>query len=149
MSLKARLQEDVNTALRAGDKARVSVLRLALAAIQRREVDSRRQLDDSGVQAVLEKLIKQGEEAAAQYSRGGRTDLVDKETAEIAVLRTYLPKPMDEGDIEALISAAIESTGATSPKDIGKVMQHIKSEAAGRADMAAINARVRALLSSD
>jgi uncharacterized protein YqeY len=149
MSLKTQIQEDMHAALRAGDKERVSVLRFALAAIQRREVDTRRPLDDNGIQGVLEKLVKQGEEAAQQYSQGGRDDLQRKESAEIAVLRTYLPEPLDDAAVEALIAEAIEATGATGPKDMGRVMQAIKQRASGRLDVAAVSQQVRAALSSE
>jgi uncharacterized protein YqeY len=149
MSLKTRLQKDMQSALRSGDKVRLGTLRLALASIQRREVDTRRPLDERGTQAVLERLIKQSEEAAAQYTRGGREDLVAKENAEAQVLKAYLPEPLDEAAVERLIAEAIESTGATSPKDMGRVMQQIKTRAGGRVDLARVSARVRTLLSAE
>jgi uncharacterized protein len=149
MSLKARIQQDMHAALRAQDKFRVSVLRMALAAIQRREVDSRRQLDDNSIQGVIEKLVKQGEESATQYARGGREDLVAKEQAEVAVLKTYLPEPLDEAATDNLIAEVIEATGATTPKDMGRVMQELKVRSAGRVNMAEMSQRVRAALSSD
>jgi uncharacterized protein YqeY len=146
VSLTARLKEDTNAAMRAGDKARLSVLRFALAAIKQREVDSRTTLDDAGVVAVLEKLIKQGRESVAQYQSGGRDDLVAKESAEIAILESYLPARLSAADLDALIAEVIRDTGAASVKDMGKVMSAIKTKAAGRVDMSAVNARVRALL---
>lgn len=146
MSLTARLKEDTNAAMRAGDKPRLSVLRFALAAIKQREVDSRTTLDDAGVVAVLEKLIKQGRESVAQYQSGGRDDLVAKESAEIAILESYLPARLSAADLDALIAEVIRDTGAASVKDMGKVMSAIKTKAAGRVDMSAVNARVRALL---
>ncbi|HEY8519391.1 MAG TPA: GatB/YqeY domain-containing protein [Gammaproteobacteria bacterium] len=149
MSLKARLEQDMQDALRAGDKARLSTLRLALAAVKQREVDTRRPSDDAAVQSVLERLIKQGRESLAQYKAGNRPDLVAKEEAEIAVLEAYLPQPLDEDALEALIRDAIDATGATSLKDIGKVMAEIKARASGRVDMKDVNARVRAALGAD
>ena len=146
MSLTARLKEDTNAAMRAGDKPRLSVLRFALAAIKQREVDSRTTLDDAGVVAVLEKLIKQGRESVAQYQSGGRDDLVAKESAEIAILEQYLPARLSAPELDALIADVIRETGAASVKDMGKVMSAIKTKAAGRVDMSAVNARVRALL---
>jgi uncharacterized protein YqeY len=132
--------------MRAGDKSRLSVLRFALAAIKQREVDSRTTLDDAGVVAVLEKLIKQGRESVAQYKSGGREDLVAKESAEIAILETYLPARLSDAELDALIAEVIRETGAASPKDMGKVMSAIKAKASGRADMSAVNVRVRAAL---
>jgi uncharacterized protein YqeY len=149
MSLKARLQEDMRAALRASDKDRVSVLRFALAAIQRREVDTRRPLDDAAIHGVLEKLVRQAEDSIAQYAQGGRDDLVRKETAEAAVLRAYLPEPLDEAAIEALIGEAIDASGATGPKDMGRVMQELKRRAGGRLDLTAVSNQVRAILSAE
>lgn len=149
MSLKARLQKDMQAALRAQEKARLSVLRMALAAIQRREVDQRRPLDEAGLIGVIEKLVKQGEDAAVQYERGGRADLVAKERAEVAVLREYLPEPLGEEAVEELIANAIEATGATSPKDLGRVIQEIKTRAEGRVNLAEVSQRVRAALTAE
>jgi uncharacterized protein len=149
MSLKDRLQEDMNAALKSGDKARLSVLRMALAGVKQREVDTRRPLDDAGVQTVIERMIKQGRDSVSQYRDGGRQDLVDKEEAEILVLQTYLPKPLDENELDALIAEAIDAAKATSAKDMGKVMAVIKTRAAGRVDMGAISSRVRSMLTAD
>jgi uncharacterized protein YqeY len=149
MSLKDRLTEDMQTALKAGDKARLSVLRMALAGVKQREVDTRRPLDDAGVQTVIERMIKQGRDALAQFRDGGRQDLVAKEEAELAVLATYLPKPLDDNELDALIAEAIETSKASSTKDLGKVMAVIKTKAAGRVDMGAISARVRAMLTTE
>jgi uncharacterized protein YqeY len=132
--------------MRAGDKARLSVLRMALAAIKQREVDSRTTLDDDAVLAVLEKMIKQGRESVQQYAAGGRDDLVAKESMEIEVLEGYLPPRLGEAELDALIKDVITTTGAASIKDMGKVMNAIKAQAAGRIDMAAANVRVRAAL---
>lgn len=149
MSLKDRLQEDMNAALKAGDKARLSVLRMALAGVKQREVDTRRPLDDAGVTSVLERMIKQGRDSANQYRDGGRAELAAKEEAEIAVLQTYLPQPLSDSELEALIAEAIDEAKATSAKDMGKVMAVIKSRAAGRVDMGAISGRVRSMLAAD
>jgi len=149
MSLKGRLEEDMKTALRAGDKARLSAVRLALAAIKQREVDSRQQLDDAGVQNVLERMIKQTREALFQYREAGRADLVAKEEAEISVLQSYLPEPLGDEELEALITDTIEEVDARGLNDIGKVMAAIKTKAAGRVDMREVNARVRAALEGE
>lgn len=132
--------------MRAGDKARLGILRMALAAIKQREVDTRTTLDDAAVLAVLEKMIKQGRDALQQYTAGGRADLVEKESFEIAVLEQYLPARLGDAELDALIVKVIAETGAAGPKDIGKVMNAIKAQAAGRIDMGAVNARVRTAL---
>jgi len=147
-SLKARLKNDVNTALRAGDKERLSVLRMAMAAIQQREVDGRLTLADDGVQAALEKMVKQRREAIEQFRSGGREDLAAKESAEIEVLKEYLPEPMGPEEAERLVEDVIHSLGASSPKDMGRVMAEIKSRAAGRVDLAQLSSLVRARLSA-
>ena len=149
MSLKGRIEEDMKAAMRSGDKARVSALRLALAAIKQREVDSRQTLDDVGVQSVLERMIKQTRDSLAQYREAGRTDLVEKDEAEIAILQSYLPEPLSDEELDTLISDTIDEVGARSLKDIGKVMAALKSKAAGRADMREVNARVRAALEGE
>jgi uncharacterized protein YqeY len=132
--------------MRSGDKPRVGALRMALAGIKQREVDSQTTLDDAGVIAVLEKMIKQGRDALEQFKSGGRADLVAKESAEIAVFEQYLPARMSDAEIDALIAEVIAATGAQGPKDMGKVMAALKAKAAGRVDMGAANARVRAAL---
>jgi uncharacterized protein len=149
MSLKGRLEEDMKAALRAGDKARLGAVRLALAGIKQREVDTRQPLDDAGVQAVLERMIKQGRDALAQYREGAREDLAAKEAAEIEVWQSYLPEPLSDEELEALISDAIDEAGATGLGDIGKVMGIIKARAAGRVDMREANSRVRAALADE
>ncbi len=146
MSLAERINEDIKTAMRAGDQARLSTLRMALAAIRQREVDTRKPLTDADILALLEKLIKQGRDAAAQYEQAGRGDLAAKESAEVEVLESYLPEPLDEAAIDDLVAAAIDETGAGSVKDMGRVMAAIKARAAGRVDMAAVGAKVRAAL---
>lgn len=147
-STKERLQDDVKTALKSGDRARLGVLRMVMAAIQQREVDSRETLDDAAVLNILEKMVKQRQDAIIQFERGGRGDLVAKETAEIGVIRTYLPEPLDEAAIMTLIDTAIADTGATAPSDMGRVMAEIKKNAAGRAEMGEVAQLVRARLSA-
>jgi uncharacterized protein YqeY len=149
MSLKGRLTEDMKSALRAGDKPRLAALRLALAAVKQREVDTRQPLDDAGVQSVLDRLIKQGRDAVTQYRDGAREDLAAKEAAEVEVWLAYLPEPLTDEELEALIADAIDESGARGPGDIGKVMPIVKARAAGRVDMKEVNARVRAALADD
>jgi uncharacterized protein YqeY len=143
MALRERITEDMKTAMRAGDKERLGTIRLALAAIKQREVDERITLDDTQVLAVLEKMIKQRREAVTQFESGKRADLVAKENAEIEVLQGYLPAQMSAAEIEALITEAIAATGASSLKDMGKVMAAVKPKAQGRADMGALSARIK------
>jgi hypothetical protein len=146
MSLKAQITEDMKTAMRAGDKDRLAIVRLILSGIKQREVDERIQLDDAQVLAVLEKMVKQRRESIAQFESGGRADLVAKETAELNALTAYLPAALSEADLEALIAESVAAVGATSIKDMGKVMNLVKSKAAGRADMGAVGAKIKARL---
>ncbi|MGO9801851.1 MAG: GatB/YqeY domain-containing protein [Steroidobacteraceae bacterium] len=147
MALKDRITEDMKAALRAGEKERLGTIRLALAAIKQREVDERITLDDTQVLAVLDKMIKQRREAITQFQTGGRADLVAKETAEIAVLQGYLPAQMSDAEIDELIAQSIAASGATSIKDMGKVMALVKPKAQGRADLGAVSARIKQKLS--
>jgi len=144
--LKARLTEDMKQAMRAGDKSRLSVIRMALAAIKQREVDDRQELDDAQVLGVLEKMIKQRRESAAMYREGKRPDLADKEEEEVSQLSTYLPEPLTDDEIDGLISDALRSTGAETIRDMGKVMAAVKAAAQGRVDMARIGTLVKARL---
>ena len=146
MTLKERITEDMKTAMRSGEKDRLAVIRLLQAAIKQREVDERITLDDAQVTSVLEKMIKQRKESIVQFEAGGRADLVAKETAELAILTAYQPTQLAEAEVDALIAAAIAATGATSIKDMGKVVANVKAAAAGRADMASVSARVKAKL---
>lgn len=143
MSLKARIQDDMKAALRSKDQARLDSIRMLIAAIQRREVDERVKLDDTQVMAVVEKTIKQSRDAIAQFQQGGRTDLADKEQRDIAVWQTYLPSPLSEAEIDALIAEAVAATGAQSIKDMGKVVAGLKPKMQGRADMAVVSAKVK------
>jgi uncharacterized protein YqeY len=147
MALKDRITEDMKTAMRAGEKERLGTIRLILSAVKQREVDERIQLDDGQVLAAIEKMVKQRREAITQFEAGGRADLVAKETAEIAILQTYLPAQMSDADIDGVIAEAIASTGAASIKDMGKVMAAVKAKAQGRADMGAVSARIKQKLS--
>ena len=146
MSLKDQLTADMKAAMKGGDKERLHVIRLILADIKRVEVDSRQTLDDAALLSVLEKAIKQRRDSVEQFTKGGRDDLAAKERAEIDVLETYLPEQLSEAELDALIDRVIRDTGAESIRDMGKVMGAIKSEAAGRADMGSVGARVKARL---
>ena len=146
MSLKDRITADMKTAMKAGDKDRLGVIRMALAAIKQREVDERRELTDADVLAAIEKMVRQRRESVSQYESGGRSDLAAKENVEIGVLSEYLPEPLSDDELAALIDAAIAETGAESLRDMGKVMTKIRDEAQGRADMGAVSARVKARL---
>jgi uncharacterized protein YqeY len=148
MNLKARIQEDMKSAMRAGEKEKLANIRMVMAAIKQREVDERIELDDSQVLAVIDKMQKQRRESIAQFKAGGRADLVAKEEAEVAQLSTYMPAALSDAELDALISEAIAATGAASIKDMGKVMAAIKAKAAGRADMGAVGARIKARLST-
>jgi hypothetical protein len=147
MSLKERITDDMKAAMRSGEKERLGLIRMITAAIKQREVDERITLDDAQVLSVLEKMIKQRKESLVQFQAGNRQDLVDKEAAEITLLLGYLPSQLSDAEIDTLIGQAIASTGAASIKDMGKVMGLIKSQAQGRADMAAVGAKIKARLS--
>jgi len=136
----------MKAAMRAGQKERLGVIRMITSAIKQREVDERISLDDAQVLSVLEKMIKQRKESLAQFQAGNRQDLVDKESAEITLLQSYLPQQLSEAQIDALIAEAIAATGAASVKEMGKVMGIIKAKAQGRADMAAVGAKIKAKL---
>ena len=145
-TLKARLTADMKSAMKAGEKNRLRVLRLLLADIKRVEVDTRSELDEAATLAIVEKALKQRRDSIDQYTKGGRQDLADAEQAELAIIGDYLPEPLSEAELDALIASAIAETGAQSVRDMGRVMAAVKSEAAGRADMAAVSARVKARL---
>jgi len=145
-SLKERITDDMKAAMRSGEKERLGVIRMITAAIKQREVDERITLDDTQVLSVLEKMIKQRKESLVQFQAGNRPDLVDKESGEITLLQGYMPTPLSDAEIDALIGDAIAATGAGSIKDMGKVMGIIKGKAQGRADMAAVGAKIKAKL---
>lgn len=144
--LKKRVKEEMVAAMKAGDKRRLGTIRLLLAAIKQREVDERIELDDTQVLVVLDKMVKQRKDSIDQYEKAGRTDLAEQESFEISVLQEYLPAALSEDEINTLIDEIISSTGASSIKDMGKVMGEIKPKAQGRADMGKVSAKIRARL---
>ena len=148
MSTKQQLTEDMKAAMRGGDKHKLGVIRLMLAAVKQREVDERVELDEAQVLAVLEKMLKQRKDSISQYVAAGREDLAEVERAEITVIETYLPGKLSEAELDALIEAAIAETGASSARDMGKVVGVVKAKAAGRADMGVASARIKARLGS-
>jgi uncharacterized protein YqeY len=146
MSLKAKITEDMKSAMKAGDKDRLRVVRLILADINRVEVDSRQELDNAGIIAVMEKAVKQRRDSIEQFNKGGRADLSAIEQDELDVIQTYLPEQLSEDELTGLVNEIIAATGAESIRDMGKVMGAIKSRAAGKADMGAVGAMVKARL---
>lgn len=143
MPLKARLSDDMKTALRAKDRERLGVLRLLHAAIRQREIDEQIDLDDPQVLATLDKMVKQRRDSQAQYESAGRADLAAAEATEITVLEDYLPAPLGEAELAALVDAAVAEAGATSMRDMGAVMGRLKPQVQGRADMGAVSAAVK------
>lgn len=145
-SLKERLQADMKVAMKSGEKQRLGVIRLIMAAIKQREVDERIDLDDNQVLAVLDKMVKQRRESIIQYQAGGRADLADVESAEIEIIQAYLPQALSEAEIDCLIRDAVIETGAAGISGMGKVMGVLKPKMQGRADMGAVSSRVKQLL---
>ncbi|MCB1887258.1 MAG: GatB/YqeY domain-containing protein [Rhodocyclaceae bacterium] len=146
MSLKTRISDDMKAAMKARDSQRLSAVRMLLAAIKQREVDERIELDDAGVIAVVERAVKQRKDAASQYEAAGREDLAGNERFEIEVLSAYLPAQLDDAAIAEAVRAAIESTGASGPADMGRVMGQLKGTLAGQADMSLVSTHVRRAL---
>lgn len=146
MTLKVRITDDMKNAMRAKDTARLSTVRLLLAAIKQREVDERKELTDADILAVIEKMVKQRRDSIAQFEAGKRPDLVAVEQAELVVLQAYQPQQMAADEIDAAVAAAIAETGAAGAAGMGKVMAVLKGKLAGRADMSAVSARVKARL---
>ena len=146
MSLKVRILQDVKDAMRAKDKPRLATIRLITAAIKQREVDERIELDDAQVLVVLDKMCKQRRESITQFEQAGRDDLAAQEKAELELIQQYLPEQLSEAEINELIDAAMEQTGASSMKDMGKVMGQLKPKLQGRADMGAVSALIKARL---
>ena len=146
MTLKGQFQEDMKSAMKAGDKDRLKVVRLALAAFKQVEVDERIELDDARVLVILNKMVKQRRDSVSQFRDGNREDLAEIELAEIAVLETYLPEQLSAAELDQLIDQAIIDSGASSIRDMGKVMGQVKNKAQGRADMGAVGAKVKARL---
>ena len=148
MSLKNQITEDMKSAMKAGDKDRLKVVRLIMAAIKQVEVDTRTELDDAAVLGVLNKMVKQRRDSVEQFEQGGREDLAAGERAEIEVLQGYLPEQLSADELAALVDEAIAATGAEGIRDMGKVMGQIKAKAAGRADMGAVSATVKERLNA-
>ncbi|MBN3857419.1 MULTISPECIES: GatB/YqeY domain-containing protein [unclassified Paraburkholderia] len=146
MSLKDRINDDMKAAMRARESERLATIRLLLAAIKQREVDERVTLDDAGITAVIDKMIKQRKDSISQFEAAARTDLVEKEQAELAVLATYMPEQLSDAEIAAEVQAAVAEVGAAGPQDMGKVMGVLKPKLAGRADMTAVSGLVKAAL---
>ena len=146
MTLKDRITEDMKTAMRARDAERLSTIRMLLAACKQREVDERIVLDDAAVVAIVDKLIKQRKDSIAAFTQGGRTDLADKEAAEVRVLEAYLPQRLGADEIAAEVSAIVAELGATGPGDMGRVMAAVKARLAGKAEMALVSAAVKQAL---
>ncbi len=146
MSLKARITADMKSAMKAGEKDRLRTVRLILADIQRSEVDRREELDDAAVLAVIEKAVKQRRDSIEQFLQGGRKDLSAIEEAELEIIQAYLPEQLSEDELATLVDEVIEATGAENIRDMGKVMGAIKAKAAGKADMGAVGAMVKARL---
>jgi uncharacterized protein len=147
MSLKQQITEDMKTAMRARDTARLGAIRLLLAAIKQREVDERIELSDADVVAIIEKMNKQRRDSISQYEAAGRQDLADVEKFEMSVLQTYMPQQLSEAEISAAVAGAIAATGAAGQQDMGKVMGVLKPKLAGRADMGKVSALIKARLS--
>ncbi len=146
MSIKARIHEDMKAALKGGEKARLSAIRMIMAAIKQREVDERIEMDDAQVLVVLDKMAKQRRESIDQFENAGRDDLVKKEQAELEVIQSYLPEALADEEIDAMIRSALEATGASGMRDMGKVMATLKPQLQGRADMGQVSAKVKAAL---
>jgi uncharacterized protein len=146
MTLKSQITEDMKSAMRAKEAARLSTIRMLLAAIKQREVDERIEVTDGDVLAIIEKMIKQRRDSITQFEAGKREDLAAVERAEVALLTTYMPAQVGTAEIDALIADAIEATGATGPAGMGKVMAIVKPKLAGRADMSDVAARIKARL---
>ncbi len=147
MSLKDKIKADIKEAMRAKDTARRDTLRNLSAAIKQVEVDERKELSDSEIEAILTKYAKQREDALAQFKAAGREDLVAKEEAELKIVKSYLPEPLSDEELRALVEDIIKEVGATSMKDMGKIMGAIKSKAGSRADGSKVNKIVKDILS--
>jgi uncharacterized protein YqeY len=147
-SLKERIQEEMKAALRKGDRSRLSVIRLIMAAFKQREIDEQVELDDAGIVGVLQKMTKQRRDSIEQYKAAEREDLAEQERYELEIIATYMPEALDEAAVTAAIDTAVAEVGASSMRDMGKVMGLLKSRLEGRADMGAVSATVKARLAS-
>ncbi|MCK9284476.1 MAG: GatB/YqeY domain-containing protein [Rhodocyclaceae bacterium] len=148
MSLKTRITDDMKTAMKAKETARLGAIRLLLAAMKQKEVDERIELDDAAIVAVIEKMLKQRKDSIAQYETAGRQDLAEAERFEVAVLIDYMPQALSAAEVEAIVAAAIAESGAKAPADMGKVIALVKPKVAGRADMGEVSKLVKAKLSA-
>ena len=146
--VKQRIQDDVKAAMRGQDKERVSTLRMILAAVKQKEVDENIELDDVQTLAILDKMVKQHRDSISQFQQGGRADLVDKETRELSIVQSYLPTPLTDAEINAMLQQALQETGAKSIQDMGKVMAVLKPKVQGRADMSRVSGLVKEKLSA-
>ena len=146
MTLRERVSEDMKSALRARETQRLAAIRLLLAAIKQREVDERITLSDADVLSVIEKMLKQRSDSIGQFEAAGRTDLADQEKFEVSILQGYMPQPLSEAEVEAIVAAAIAATGATGPKDMGKVVAAVKPQVAGRAEMGKVSNLIKSRL---
>jgi len=146
MTLRERVNEDVKSAMKGREAERLGTLRLLTAAVKQREVDERVTLDDAGVIAVIERMLKQRKDSVAQYEQGGRQDLADAEKREMAVLQAYLPQQLADDEVAAIVAEAVSASGAKAPSDMGKVMAIVKPKVAGKADMGKVSALVKARL---
>ncbi len=146
MTLKEQITEDMKSAMRAKEAERLGTIRLLLAAIKQREVDERITVDDAGIIAIIEKLIKQRKDSIEQFQKAGRTDLVDQESKELGILQAYMPAQLSEAEVQAAIQKTISSLGAAGPQDMGKVIGALKAQLAGKADMGMVSGLVKAAL---
>ena len=148
MTLKTRINEDMKAAMKAREAARLAAIRLLMAAMKQKEVDERIELDDAGVVAVIEKMLKQRKDSITQYEAAKRQDLADTEKFEVEVLMAYMPQALDAAEVEAIVVRAVAESGAKGPADMGKVIALVKPQVAGRADMGEVSKLVRARLAS-
>ncbi len=146
MSLKARITDDMKIAMRAGEKDRLGAIRLILAALKQREVDERIVLDDAQILAILEKMLKQRRDSIEQYSAANREDLAAVERAEVAVIQAYMPTPLSSEELDRIVTKAIADSGATNPREMGKVVGLVKPQVSGRADMGQVSELIKARL---
>jgi uncharacterized protein YqeY len=146
MTLKEQITNDMKESMKSGQKERLAVIRLILAALKQKEVDERIVLDDAQVLAILEKMLKQRRESITQFTQGNRKDLADKEEAEVRIIQAYMPAQLSDAELDQLVAAAVTESGAASVKDMGKVMGILKPKVAGKADMSAVSAKIKAKL---
>jgi hypothetical protein len=146
MTLKEQITEDMKSAMRAKEAERLGTIRLLLAAIKQREVDERISVDDAGIIAIIEKLIKQRKDSIEQFQKAGRTDLVDQESKELGILQAYMPAQLSAAEVQSAIQKIIADLGASGPQDMGKVIGALKAQLAGKADMGTVSGLVKAAL---